>query len=121
MFQFESLTKRDWALVLVFTVALALILVGAFYWAFHRAHSVGPPTKAAGSRPIGDRETQIAICQFMSPLGGERFLARVQHREMPPPRNGNRRPGNARDRRCGANRFQSSPAWLRLAAFQGFS
>jgi hypothetical protein len=47
MFQFESLTKRDWALVLVFTLALALILGGAFYWAFHRAYSVGPPTKAA--------------------------------------------------------------------------
>jgi hypothetical protein len=44
MFQFELLTKRDWALVVVFTVALALILVGAFYWAFHRAYSVGPPT-----------------------------------------------------------------------------
>lgn len=47
MFQFESLTKRDWALVLIFTVALALILVGAFYWAFYRAYSVDPPTKAA--------------------------------------------------------------------------
>jgi hypothetical protein len=34
MFQFELLTKRDWALVLVFTVALALVLGGAFYWAF---------------------------------------------------------------------------------------
>jgi hypothetical protein len=43
MFQFELLTKRDWALVVVFTVALALILGGACYWAFH---SVGPPTKA---------------------------------------------------------------------------
>jgi hypothetical protein len=43
MFQFELLTKRDWALVGVFTGALALILGGAFYWALH---SVGPPTKA---------------------------------------------------------------------------
>ena len=43
MFQFELLTKRDWALVVVFTVGLALILGGACYWAFH---SVGPPTKA---------------------------------------------------------------------------
>jgi hypothetical protein len=43
MFQFELLTKRDWAVVVVFTVALALILGAAFYWAFH---SVGPPTKA---------------------------------------------------------------------------
>jgi hypothetical protein len=34
MFHFELLTKRDWALVLVFTVALALVLGGAFYWAF---------------------------------------------------------------------------------------
>jgi hypothetical protein len=43
MFQFELLTKRDWALVGVFTGAQALILGGAFYWALH---SVGPPTKA---------------------------------------------------------------------------
>jgi hypothetical protein len=43
MFQFELLKKRDWALVLFFAVALALILGGAFYWALH---SVGPPTKA---------------------------------------------------------------------------
>jgi hypothetical protein len=46
MFQFELLTKRDWALVVVFTVALSLSLAGAFYWTFHRAYSVGPPTKA---------------------------------------------------------------------------
>ena len=46
MFQFELLTKRDWALVVVFTVALALSLGGGFYWAFYRAYSVGPPTKA---------------------------------------------------------------------------
>jgi hypothetical protein len=36
----------------------------------------------------------------------------AKHRKMPPPRTGNRRPGNARDRRCGADRFQSSPARL---------
>jgi hypothetical protein len=46
MFQFQLLTKRDWALVVVFTVALALGLGGEFYWAFYRAYSVGPPTKA---------------------------------------------------------------------------
>jgi hypothetical protein len=72
MFQFESLTKRDWALVLVFTVALTLILVGAFYWAFYRAYSVGPPTKAAWLTPMGNREPRSVaalgqVCQYCAP------------------------------------------------------
>jgi hypothetical protein len=68
MFQFELLTKRDWALVVVFTVALAMILGGAFYWAFSRAYSVGPPTKAA----IGSVSPRVS-------LGGEGFALKNRH------------------------------------------
>ena len=72
MFQFELLTKRDWALVVVFTVALALILGGAFYWALH---SVVPPTKAL-MRTESKSSTAIecsegfALDKTASPCGG---------------------------------------------------
>jgi hypothetical protein len=32
MFRVELLTKGDWALVAILTVAIALILAGAVYW-----------------------------------------------------------------------------------------
>jgi len=32
MFQFELLTKRDWAVVLVFAVLLVLVFGGGLYW-----------------------------------------------------------------------------------------
>jgi hypothetical protein len=32
MFQFEQLTKRDWVLVVILAVLIALFLVGGIYW-----------------------------------------------------------------------------------------
>ena len=32
MFQFELLTKRDWVLVVILAVLIALFLVGGIYW-----------------------------------------------------------------------------------------
>ena len=32
MFQFEQLTKRDWVLVVILAVLIALFLVGGVYW-----------------------------------------------------------------------------------------
>jgi hypothetical protein len=32
MFEFELLTKRDWVLVVIFAVLIALFLAGCIYW-----------------------------------------------------------------------------------------